>query len=153
MLEDLLPDTRYAVRQARERQNHLISLLGDRGVGEKFILRDLQDAANFDAPDGLAQDVRDYLGIGIGKQKSWRDEDLALKQWRDSVVNAGVWVFKRSFQQEDISGFCLNHSWFPVIYINNGQSRTRQIFTLFHELAHLLFDFNHLGRVDENHYP
>ena len=28
---------------------------------------------------------------------------------------------------------------FPLIYINNSKSDTRQIFTLFHELAHILF--------------
>ncbi|MCP4567564.1 MAG: ImmA/IrrE family metallo-endopeptidase [FCB group bacterium] len=36
------------------------------------------------------------------------------------------------------SGFCLYDETFPVIYINNSQPATRQIFTLFHELAHLL---------------
>jgi len=37
---------------------------------------------------------------------------------------------------------------FPVIYINNSQAKIRQIFTLFHELAHLLFK---TGGIDLRH--
>src|SRR5262249_26242748 len=33
----------------------------------------------------------------------------------------------------------------PLIYVNNSTSKTRQIFTLFHELAHLLF---HTSGID-----
>ena len=43
------------------------------------------------------------------------------------------------------SGFCLYDEDFPIIYVNNTTAKTRQIFTLFHELAHLLF---HTSGVD-----
>ena len=43
------------------------------------------------------------------------------------------------------SGFCLYDEEFPIIYVNNTTAKTRQIFTLFHELAHLLF---HTSGVD-----
>ena len=151
-LDDLQPDTRYAVRQARARQSNLAELLGASGTAEKFILRDLAGQAHSDDPDGLAAAVREHLGVSLDEQKSWTDDDDALKQWREQVDDAGVWVFKRSFQQDDIAGFCLGDAVFPVIYLNNGQAKVRQIFTLFHELAHLLFDFNHIERLDDSHY-
>ncbi len=152
MLDDLQPDTRYAVRQARARQTDLGELLSATGTTEKFILRDLLAQARIDDPDGLAAAVREYLGVSLDEQKSWTDDDDALKHWRDQVDDAGVWVFKRSFQQDDIAGFCLGDAVFPVIYLSNGQAKVRQIFTLFHELAHLLFDFNHIERLDDRHY-
>ena len=37
---------------------------------------------------------------------------------------------------------------FPIIYVNNSSSRTRQIFTLFHELAHLLFHTSGINTRD-----
>lgn len=152
MLDDLQPDTRYAVRQARARQTDLAELLGASGTAERFILRDLSAQARIDDPDGLAAAVREYLGVSLDEQKSWSNADDALKQWRAQVDDAGVWVFKRSFQQHDIAGFCLGDAVFPVIYLNNGQVKARQTFTLFHELAHLLFDFNHIERFDDSHY-
>jgi len=103
-------------------------------------------------PARLADAVREYLGVSLEEQKSWRRTDDALKRWRQHIEDAGVWVFKRSFEQKDVAGFCLDSNAFPVIYLNNGQAKTRQIFTLFHELAHLLFDFNHLERLDDRHY-
>ena len=158
MLADLQPDTRYAVRQARARQADLAyladlaELLGASGTAERFILRDLSPQAHIDNPDGLAAAVREYLGVSLDEQKSWSTPDDALKQWREQVDDAGVWVFKRSFRQQDIAGFCLGDAVFPVIYLNNGQAKVRQAFTLFHELAHLLFDFNHIERLDDSHY-
>ena len=47
--------------------------------------------------------------------------------------------------ESTFSGFCLYDTDFPVIYVNNNKAKNRQIFTLFHELAHLLM---HTGGVD-----
>ena len=152
MLDELEPDTVYAIRQARIRQDDLRMLFGTQGAGERFILRDFFGKANANDPVRLAFDVRERLDIDLDEQKSWESADEALKQWRERVEDNGIWVFKRSFTQKDISGFCLNDEAYPVIYLHNGQAKTRQIFTLFHELAHLLFDFNHLDRLDSEYY-
>jgi Zn-dependent peptidase ImmA (M78 family) len=37
---------------------------------------------------------------------------------------------------------------FPIIYVNNSTSKTRQIFTLFHELGHLLFGTSGIDTLD-----
>jgi Zn-dependent peptidase ImmA (M78 family) len=46
---------------------------------------------------------------------------------------------------EEFSGFCLYDNKFPIIYINNSKPYSRQIFTLFHELCHLLYG---IGGID-----
>ena len=152
MLDGLRPDTLYAVRQARARQGDLALLLGPQGSGERFILRDLPGQVSVYSPRQLAESVRQYLGVSLDTQRAWQSADDALKEWRERIEEVGVWIFKRSFAQKDIAGFCLADDVFPVIYLNNGQAKTRQIFTLFHELAHLLFDFNHLERLDDQYY-
>src|SRR5262249_34971759 len=43
---------------------------------------------------------------------------------------------------------CLFDEIFPIIYVNNSAAKTRQIFTLFHELGHLLF---HTSGIDTVH--
>ena len=93
----------------------------------------------------MAAHVREYIGVPLDVQVSWQDDDAALKQWRQALQSVGVFVFKDAFRVADYSGFCLHDETFPIIYVNNSAARTRQIFTLFHELAHLLF---HTSGVD-----
>jgi Zn-dependent peptidase ImmA (M78 family) len=78
-------------------------------------------------------------------QFSWANADTALKNWRRVFFEVGIYVFKDQFRTEAFSGFCLYHEEFPIIYVNNTTTKTRQIFTLFHELAHLLF---HTSGID-----
>src|SRR5690606_36887360 len=90
-----------------------------------------------------------HIGFTVEDQRGTRDAAHALKAWRRAVEEAGVYVFKHSFKQKRISGFCLQHEQFPVIYLNNGNSKTRQAFSLLHELAHLLLRMNGISSIDE----
>ena len=92
--------------------------------------------------------VREQLGIPLEQQQRWRYPDAAFKAWREAVEDAGVYVFKRSLEQRKISGFCLRGDEFPVILVNNSTPHTRQLFTLFHELAHLLFGVSSITTTD-----
>ena len=152
MLEDLHPDTLYAVRQARYRQDDLAELLGPDGPGERFILRDLRGYADAGNPRQLAMVVREYLGIDPDDPEGVSNLAYSFEDFRSLIEDAGVWVFKRSFRQKDVAGLCLGDEVYPVIYVNHGETKERQIFTLFNGLAHLLFGFNYLERKDKKHY-
>ncbi len=86
----------------------------------------------------LASRVRDIIGIPLDTQRNWKNSDEAMKQWRSALEGMGIWVFKDAFKNKNYSGFCLDDQHFPVIYINSSTRKQRQIFTLFHELAHLI---------------
>ena len=150
-LYDLEPDTWLAIRQARARQLDLEDLAPFDDSPGRQIVQDLGGATPDDA-DSLAMEARRYLDIAIADQLDWASEEDALDHWRGAVQLAGVWVFKRHFKQKDVAGFCLSAPRDPLVYLNNGQPKVRQIFTLFHELAHLLFGFSHLERSDIGHY-
>ena len=152
LLSDLAPDTMYAVRQARIRQEDLAEILGTDVVAERFILRDLREYANVAGSDQLVLAVREYLGANFDDLDEWSENSYTFEHWRSLIEDVGIWVFKRSFRQKDIAGFCLGNARHPVIYVCNGQPKNRQIFTLFNHLAHLLFDFNYLERADEEYY-
>ena len=66
-------------------------------------------------------------------------------------MSVGVYVFKDHFRLDDFSGLCLYDDEFPIIYINNTTTKTRQIFTLFHELAHLLFRTSGVDTLDDDY--
>lgn len=146
-LEHLAADTRYKLRLARALQLSLDELHEGRNPSERKIFRDMHLTTTTDLRVQAAQ-VREYLGIPIPVQAAWRSSEDALKAWRNAVEEAGVYVFKHAFKQQTISGFCLLDAEFPVIFINNSTSKTRQIFSLFHELGHLLLHVNGISKFD-----
>ena len=56
-----------------------------------------------------------------------------------------------AFKEENFSGFCLYDNQFPVIYINNSMSFSRQIFTLFHELCHIILKTSGIDKTDDDY--
>jgi Zn-dependent peptidase ImmA (M78 family)/transcriptional regulator with XRE-family HTH domain len=149
-LEGLTADTRYQIRFAQSLQLSLKELNEDRNPSGRKIFRDITLAGGGRVSNNAAQ-VRDYLGVTLQAQRSWRSSDVALKAWRNAIEDVGVFVFKHAFKEKAISGFCLLDDEFPVIYLNNSTTKTRQVFSLFHELGHLLFHINGISKFDTSY--
>ena len=146
-ITNLLPDTRHAIREGQAMQEALRELTNGTNPASRLVFNDLQ--TNPRAPVPLVtQQLRAYLEVSIEEQASWGSAGIALERWRDRVQTVGVYVFKRSFKQEDVSGFSLMDPEFPIIYLNNSTAKTRQIFTIFHELAHILVRSSGITKTD-----
>lgn len=156
-----LPDTefdkmprriRFLLRKAKALQLNLPELTQGRNPAPRMITRELRfrDTAQL---DDMATRVREFLGITIEQQIKWADDDTALEQWRSALQNVGVFVFKDAFKAEGYSGFSLYDELFPIIYVNNSATKTRQTFTLFHELAHLLFHTSGIDTIEDPYIP
>jgi Zn-dependent peptidase ImmA (M78 family) len=143
-LAQLEPRLKLLLRKAKALQIALAELNSGRNPAPRLITRDLTFAPIINAPT-MAATVRDYLGVSIEEQTQWPNVEVALEQWRRRFADAGVYVFKDQFRNTAFAGFCLTDDEFPIIYVNNTSAKTRQIFTLFHELAHLLF---HTSGID-----
>ena len=141
------PDTLYALRAGRAFQLTLSELNNGTNPSDKKIFRDIELRSGTALAEAVTA-VRAYLGIDINQQMKWRNATVALKAWRNVVQDNGIFVFKRSFTQEGISGFCLYDTEFPIIYLNNSTAKARQIFTLFHELAHILLRNNGITQIN-----
>ena len=149
-IDGLPPRITYLLRKAKAFQLSLSELHTEPLQTESLITRQLANPTTKNFTE-LAMQVRNYLGITVQQPTKWRDENEALAAWRQALTGAGIYVFKDQFRVEGYSGFCLFDEHFPIIYVNNTNTKTRQIFTLFHELAHLLFqtsgiDFNEYNR-------
>ncbi|MGD2090675.1 MAG: ImmA/IrrE family metallo-endopeptidase [Candidatus Aminicenantes bacterium] len=127
----------YLLKQALAMQINLTELNDYVNPAKRNIINDLKFNSDSSAKTMAAQ-VREYLGIDLDTQFNWNDLHDALKAWRNSLEEHGVFVFKEAFKDDSMSGFCLHHQHFPLIYVNNSTSKSRQIFSIFHELAHLL---------------
>jgi Zn-dependent peptidase ImmA (M78 family) len=144
---------RLLLRKAKAFQMALAELHGERNPAERLITRHLRFPVNV-RPRDMADAVRNFLGVGIAEQIQWPGIDAALEEWRRRLLEVGIYVFKDQFRTDDFAGFCLTDPQFPIIYVNNTTPKARQIFTLFHELAHLLFrtsgiDLEGDGYVDD----
>ncbi len=153
--DTLPPKIRLLVRKAKAFQINLAELTGGQNPSERILTKDLTFTVDT-AIETMAAEVRKYLGISIADQLSWPDADKALEVWRDAIQDAGIYVFKDPFRDKDFSGFCLYDDQFPLIYVNNTTPKTRQCFTLFHELCHLIFHTSGLDGFTEefiDHLP
>ncbi len=144
--DEIPPPVRLLLHKARGFQIGLGELNAGHNPAEHLITRDLQ--IRDDEPlEGTAARIRDFIGVSLADQFDWPNTDSALKAWRSAFYRIGITVFKDAFGAEDYCGFSLYDEEFPVIYVNNSNTKSRQIFTLFHELAHLLF---HTSGLDAN---
>lgn len=141
---------RFFLRQGQAMQLNLAELNDGKNPAQGVITRDLKVTPNTSL-DKIAADVRKYLEVSVDQQAGWKNVDEALDRWREIfATKAGIYVFKDAFRAPNYFGFCLYDDEFPVIYINNSSTKSRQIFTLFHELGHLLF---HTSGVDLHDDP
>lgn len=138
VINDLPPSMVKLYRKAKLYQLYLEELC----EGERPSSNSLLDDFSLDEHCKLKQvvnDIRKTLGISINEQSTWRSAETAARKWREAFEAYGIFVFKDAFRNDEYSGFCLYDENYPVIFVNNSMPSSRQVFTLFHELAHLLY--------------
>jgi Zn-dependent peptidase ImmA (M78 family) len=142
------PHLRHIIRKAKVMQMNLFELNNGVNPAEKQLL----DSINVSNKtiDEVANELRLLIEISVVQQNTYKKPEIAFKAWRNTLEKYGVFVFKDSFKDEGFSGFCLYDKVFPVIYINNSLPHSRQVFTLFHELAHLLFGISGIEMLSNN---
>ena len=100
----------------------------------------------------LCSFFRTQLEFPISAQKARKSTKVVFEIYREKFYALGIYVFKAAFKDNSVSGICLNDDHYPVIVINNAMSFARQIFTLFHELYHLISDTSGAEIVRDDYY-
>lgn len=151
-LQALHVDTYLQIRRAHAYQVALRELFEGQNPNTRCLWRELELSIAQPVTRQAAV-LRKVLGISLEQQLAWKSAEVALKAWREAVEEGGVFVFKAPFKQKEISGFCLLDDAFPLVYLNNSTTKTRQIFSLLHEVAHLLFRVNGISKFDDDYLP
>lgn len=89
-----------------------------------------------------------------------KDPYKAMQKLIDRLQNNNFLIFIASsidrkkgtkIEIEDCRGYCLYDSYTPIIFLNNADSYRGKIFTILHELAHILCGENGITTNDNQH--
>lgn len=130
----LNPEERRRIREAARLQAVL-----------SWIAREMQgpvlDVPHFstrrDASE-CGESLRLRLGVAVNTQFAWRSPWEALSRWREAVEAMGVTVLMFPMGEEACRGFSIWDDAAPLVAINTAWLPEARLFTLFHELAHLV---------------
>lgn len=96
----------------------------------------------------LASFIREKLEVSLDTQKSWLKKDNRkdkkhynfLNNWKEVLTEKmGVLIFETyDVDINEMRGLCIYHDKVPIILLNGKDSVNGRIFSLFHELTHLL---------------
>jgi len=101
--------------------------------------------------------MKETLGFHLSIRKTCSDTETLLRLLTNQVEDAGVLVMgsgivasntRRVLDINEFRGFALADSLAPLIFINRTDSKTGQLFTLAHELAHLWLGTSGLSNVN-----
>lgn len=135
-IRNLSPDLRLIIRKAKHHQLVLKQINDNLNPITKPIFKVFNlEVANKNI---IANDLREYLGITKNLQQNFRNPELAFSYYRNLIEKNGVFIFQ--YPLKEVRGFSLMDGEFPVIVINSWDSPNGKIFSLFHELCHILFN-------------
>jgi len=139
------PDLLDTIHTMQRRQSWMREYLIEQGQEPRSFVRSAQ---THERPTSVARRMRDALGLVDGwaaQHRTWED---ALKALREAMENAGILVAangvvgnntRRKLDPGEFRGFVLADEYAPLVFVNNADFKSPQMFTLGHELAHVFF--------------
>ena len=147
------PELRLEIRKAKSRRNAYIRIHEDMGIPIPNFKKHLCNEKN---PIKLGQYIRQYLNVDFETQKKWilnnnGNHESFLERWIEVCFDLGILVFEtNSVLESEISGCSIYYDYCPIILLNGKNYHNRRIFTLMHELAHLIQGTSAICDVDKH---
>lgn len=132
------PELAFAIRFANSRREIAVELAGAlEEAPPTFGLT----ASLSDDVEALAARVRTALGVTLDEQLSWKDAYSALGAWRLACESAGLLVFQFSkVPVSEARALSISGHPFPVIAMNSADAPNARIFSILHEIGHVLLN-------------
>lgn len=146
------PELAYEIRVAQQRRELALEL-AEEGGDEDFPAFTL--TTTLDAPvEEVGRQIREALSVTFDVQAKWRDTNVAFMAWRSRIEESGVLVFQTTrVESEEASGFAHWAPKLPLIAVNRRDATGRRLFSLLHELAHLMIHQSGVSDLDDGRRP
>lgn len=131
---ELNPEERRRIREATRLQEVISWLMRQMQMPAP----DLPSFVTKNTANDAAQAIRAKLDVSLETQLSWSSAGEALSAWRESVEGLGVIVLMLPMGEESCRGFSIWNDVAPLIAINTAWLPEARVFTMFHEVAHLV---------------
>jgi Zn-dependent peptidase ImmA (M78 family) len=137
------PNLIDTIHDMQRRQAWMRDYVIEQGHGELEFVGSAKQARN---PVSLAARIRDALGLNpdwAEVHATWED---ALRTLRESAERIGILVATssvvglnnhRPLDPQEFRGFVICDNFAPLVFVNGADSKSAQMFTLAHELAHV----------------
>jgi Zn-dependent peptidase ImmA (M78 family)/DNA-binding XRE family transcriptional regulator len=143
-ISNLSPDLRVALRKAK-RYQLILEEVAAQDEAPKFKQFKISKT---DDPLSASKKFRELLSLSLEEQKSWKP-DTSFANFRRYVESIGIYIFMMKLPIEEARAFCITGN-FPVIVINKDDSKNATIFSIFHEVCHILFNQNDVFKDIKN---
>jgi len=141
------PALRHEIRRARYRRQIALRLYDEIGENPPQFTNTTNLEANH---EDAAQEIRELLGITYEQQCQFSSEYEAYPRWREAIEARGVLVFQSAgIKLSEMRGFSISDTPLPVIVVNNKDIPRGRVFTMLHELTHVMLRSGGLCNLSE----
>jgi Zn-dependent peptidase ImmA (M78 family) len=147
----LTPNTLLAIRKARRLQVSAVELNKELD----YPLKPISISASLsDRPETVAKKVREVIVPSNFNISTFNNSDEAFEGWKKILEDKGILVFQISIKQREIRAFSLIEGELPAIIVNKPDEANSKIFSLFHEVGHILLNQSGIcDMLEEDHSP
>jgi Zn-dependent peptidase ImmA (M78 family)/transcriptional regulator with XRE-family HTH domain len=127
----------YLVYDVMQRREVIIELYQQMDIPTK-VFDSYIDSEQY-AYQTVATTVRKVLGLPENQIKKFKNTNDAFNYFLDAFSNIGILVFQASeIAKSEMRGMSIYEDIFPIVVVNRKDEYSARIFTLIHELVHLL---------------
>lgn len=133
---DMSRELRWFLRDIEERRDTMIDLYAENEIS----VTPFKNKIPIESTDQeIANAVRDLLELTFDKQKHFRKPESALSYCISKLEEQDFLIFQAvNINPSEMRGLSVAYDEFPIIALNRKDENSARLFTLFHELVHIL---------------